>query len=293
MNYMKETPADCSAGGIKDFSLRSKATTIRAVISQNTAAAECYIRQGWRVTPFLDGFNTATLNASQVRGYGDDWGKGVYGVPPYGTLIVHVDPRCSGCLEQLAKICGGRIPRTLIAKSGDFGCSCYVFFRCDPVVKPNLHPVTQLGEVFPGLNLHKGGECLLPLPPTMFPATLVSGSWDTGESNTVGIPDNLISFIAQAPGSLVDAVEGFSRLMGRYVCQDDRVAPFDAANARLVEVTQGTPAARIQIDRAVRDAVARYRAGQPVDLRPEQGASLDCGFPPDYLPSLYREGAQL
>ncbi|WP_423791270.1 bifunctional DNA primase/polymerase [Mobiluncus curtisii] len=293
MNYETKTPAGATAGAIKDFSLRSKATTLPAVIAQNTAAAECYIRQGWRVTPFQDGFNTATLNASQVRGYGDDWGKGVYGVPPYGTLIVHVDPRCGGCLEQLVKICGGRIPRTLIAQSGDYGISCYVFFRCDPGVKPNLHPVTQLGEVFPGLNLYKGGECLLPLPPTMFPETLVSGSWDTGKSNTVETPDNLVSFIAQAPGSLVDAVEGFSRLMGRYVCQDDRVAPFDAANARLIEATRGTPAARIQIDRAVRDAVARYRAGKHVNLRPEQGAALSCGFPPDYLPSLYREGVAL
>ncbi|WP_249287727.1 hypothetical protein [Mobiluncus curtisii] len=81
--------------------------------------------------------------------------------------------------------------------------------------------------------------------------------------------------------------------MGRYVCQDDRVVPFDVANARLIEVAKGTPAARIQIDRAVRDAVARYRAGQGVDLRPEQGAALSCGFPPDYLPNLYREGVAL
>lgn len=293
MNNETNTPAEQSAGAIKEFSLYSKATTMRAVISQNTAAAECYIRQGWRVTPFLDGFNTATLNADQVRGYGNDWGNGVYGVPPKGTLIIHVDPRCGGCLKQLADICGGRIPRTLIAKSGDFGFSCYVFFRCDPGVKPNLHPVTQLGEVFPGLHLYKGGECLIPLPPTMFPKTLVSGSWDTGKPNTVGIPNNLASYIGSASGSLVDAVEGYSRLMDRYVCRDDRVAPFDAANARLIEATQGTPVAGIQIGRAVGDAVARNRAGQGVGLRPEQGAALACGFPADYLPSLYREGVQL
>ncbi|MDY6077123.1 hypothetical protein [Mobiluncus sp.] len=81
--------------------------------------------------------------------------------------------------------------------------------------------------------------------------------------------------------------------MDRYVCRDDRVAPFDAANARLIEATQGTPVAGIQIGRAVGDAVARNRAGQGVGLRPEQGAALACGFPADYLPSLYREGVQL
>ncbi len=37
MNYMKETPADCSAGGIKDFSLRSKATTIPVKLQNTTS----------------------------------------------------------------------------------------------------------------------------------------------------------------------------------------------------------------------------------------------------------------
>lgn len=145
-----------------------------------------YALRGWKVhpcrehdgagfkakSPYLPhGFKDASNDPATVVAWWQRWPNALIGLPvPEGLIVLDIDPRDGGRLEDLEKLAGGPLPDTMIAESGGADKGRHYWFR--------TRTTGLRHKGLPkGIDLREGGRAYVIAPPSLHPDTGEPYQW--------------------------------------------------------------------------------------------------------------------
>ncbi len=111
------------------------------------------------------GHKDASSDLEKVAAWWDKWPKALIALRvPDHCVVIDVDPRNGGTLDELKKWCGGKVPDTLTSASGREDGGRHFWF-----VTP--HELNTKGKLATGIDVKKCGKGYIIAPPSPHPAT--------------------------------------------------------------------------------------------------------------------------
>ena len=170
----------------------------------NCDAALALAAEAWEVFPCrpngpqakspltIHGHHDATTDPDKIKAWWRRWPNAMIGaVVPALLLVIDVDPRNGGDLEQLIALVGD-LPQTLTVWSGRNDGGRHLYFQ-----RPR-GPLTST-RLPAGVDLKVNGYCIL--PPSIHPATGQPYRWQDEDAPAAAIPAKLSELLRPPPPS--------------------------------------------------------------------------------------------
>lgn len=159
-----------------------------------------YGHNGWKVLPCIPtgnknkapllthGFKDASSNPAVITSWWGSFPDALIGLAvPVGLVVLDIDPRDGGSLEQLEALAGGPLPETLTAESGrgDGGRHYWVSTAARDLKHSGLPK---------GVDLREGGKSYVIAPPSLHPTTGKPYRW-VNNAPIAPLPPSLLSVL--------------------------------------------------------------------------------------------------